>query len=259
MWQIYKFSWVSSLFFTFAFQFHSMKRFFLCFFLLLTTALPGRSDGIYNTWFEGLDTTRFLLVDKQGLTLSLVGPGGRVEQRYGIACAVNMGNKERKRDHRTPEGRFPINQILNSGYLSHDFRDGKGPIPGAYGPWFLRLDVPGFIDIGIHGTHLPESIGSRATEGCIRMRNDDILDLKERVAVGMPVVILPDTLSLPADSLLARLAPADTIALSEDTESLPTDPSTEPAAKRPGLLLWILLVLAALAAALLLFKRIRHK
>lgn len=232
-----------------------MKRFFLCFFLLLAAALPGRADGGIDTWLEGLDTTRFLLVDKQGLTLSLVAPGGCVEQRYGIACAVNLGNKERKKDHRTPEGRFPINQILNSSSLSHDFRDGKGPVPGAYGPWFLRLDVPGFIDIGIHGTHLPESIGSRATEGCIRMRNDDILDLKERVAVGMPVVILPDTLSVPADSLLARLAPAEPIAPADNPESLPTDLGTEPVAKRPGLLLWIFLGLATLAAALLLIKR----
>lgn len=232
-----------------------MKRFFLCFFLLLATALPGRGDGGVDTWFEGLDTTRFLLVDKQRLTLSLVGPGGHVEQRYGIACAVNMGNKERKKDHRTPEGRFPINQILNSSDLYHDFRDGKGPVPGAYGPWFLRLDVPGFIDIGIHGTHLPESIGSRATEGCIRMRNDDIIDLKERVSVGMPVVILPDTLSVPTDSLLANLAPADTIALSEGTESLPEDSGPDLMAERHNPLPWILLSLAALAAVLLLIKR----
>jgi len=232
-----------------------MKRFFLCFFLLLATALPGRGDGGVDTWFEGLDTTRFLLVDKQGLTLSLVAPGGRVEQRYGIACAVNMGNKERKKDHRTPEGRFPINQILNSSSLSHDFRDGKGPIPGAYGPWFLRLDVPGFIDIGIHGTHLPESIGSRTTEGCIRMRNDDIIDLKERVAVGMPVVILPDTLFVPTDSLLALLAPADTIALSEDTESLPEGSGQDLMVESHNPLPWILLSLAALAAALLLINR----
>ena len=62
----------------------------------------------------------------------------------------------------------------------------------AYGPWFLRLDVPGFNDIGIHGTHLPESIGSRATEGCIRLTNDDITDLKGRVKVGTVVTILPD-------------------------------------------------------------------
>ena len=68
----------------------------------------------------------------------------------------------------------------------------EGPIPDAYGPWFLRLDVPGFRDIGIHGTPFPESIGTRATEGCIRLRNEDILDLKPRIKLGTVVIILPD-------------------------------------------------------------------
>ena len=69
---------------------------------------------------------------------------------------------------------------------------------GAYGPWFLRLDVPGRRDIGIHGTHLPESIGTRATEGCIRLANEDIKDLKERIKVGTVVTILPDTVEVEA-------------------------------------------------------------
>ncbi|MBR0029939.1 MAG: L,D-transpeptidase, partial [Bacteroidales bacterium] len=93
---------------------------------------------------------------------------------------------------KTPEGTFRINQILNARGLSHDFGDGRGPVRNAYGPWFLRLDVPGYRDIGIHGTHLPESIGTRATEGCIRLTNEDIADLKSRVHLGMNVTILPD-------------------------------------------------------------------
>ena len=95
-------------------------------------------------------------------------------------------------DKQSPEGTFKINQLLNAKGLSHDFKDGKGPVKDAYGPWFLRLDVPGFWDIGIHGTPFPESIGTRATEGCVRMRNEDILDLKSRVKVGTVVIILPD-------------------------------------------------------------------
>lgn len=143
-------------------------------------------------WFDGLDSVKFIVVDKQRLSLNLYDEGGDVMKTYSIACAVNLGNKEKKGDHKTPEGRFAINQILNSSHLSHDFKDGKGPIAGAYGPWFLRLDVPNFIDIGIHGTHIPESIGSRSTEGCIRMRNEDIEDLKREAFIGMPVIILPD-------------------------------------------------------------------
>ena len=102
-----------------------MKKCFLCLLFLLSAALPGRCDGI-DSWFAGLDTTAFLLVDKQKLTLTLVAPGGRIERDYRIACGENFGNKTQKGDHRTPEGRFPINQLLNAAGLSHDFGDGKG-------------------------------------------------------------------------------------------------------------------------------------
>jgi hypothetical protein len=55
----------------------------------------------------------------------------------------------------------------------------------------LRLEVPGHKGIGIHGTHKPESIGTRDTEGCIRLKNDDIADLKTKVNIGMVVIVLP--------------------------------------------------------------------
>ena len=134
----------------------------------------------------------YIVVDKPAMTLMLMAADGTLIQAYPIACGIGFGNKTRRGDHKTPEGTFPINEILASSSIPHDFRDGKGPIVGAYGPWFLRLDVPGYWDIGIHGTHLPESIGTRTTEGCIRLRNKDILDLKSRIHLGTKVTILPD-------------------------------------------------------------------
>lgn len=138
------------------------------------------------------DSYPFIVVDKQGFKLSLVDSAGYAIKEYGIACAVNYGPKQRRGDHKTPEGTFKINELLYAVGIPHDFHDGKGPIKDAYGPWFLRLDVPGFRTIGIHGTPFPESIGTRATEGCIRLRNDDITDLKNRVRLGTTVIILPD-------------------------------------------------------------------
>ncbi|MBO4670242.1 MAG: L,D-transpeptidase [Bacteroidales bacterium] len=141
---------------------------------------------------ESLPGNPFIVVDKQAMTLSLMAPDSTLIKSYPIACGTNYGNKTRNGDRKTPEGRFTINEILNSRGLTHDFGDGKGPVRNAYGPWFLRLDVPCRRDIGIHGTHLPESIGTRATEGCIRLTNEDITDLRQRVRVGTVVIILPD-------------------------------------------------------------------
>jgi lipoprotein-anchoring transpeptidase ErfK/SrfK len=42
----------------------------------------------------------------------------------------------------------------------------------------------------IHGTNQPEYIGEAISSGCIRMTNEDVIDLYRRVKVGTPVVVL---------------------------------------------------------------------
>lgn len=169
-----------------------MKKIVIITALMLMQLIAGARD--FKEYLGQVDEYPFIVISKDDLTLDLVGADGNVIAHYGCACSKYYGNKERKGDNKTPEGKFKITQLLNARGLSHDFGDGKGPVRNTYGPWFLRLGVPGYIDIGIHGTHLPESIGTRATEGCIRLTNEDITDLKQRVHVGTPVIILPDSL-----------------------------------------------------------------
>jgi lipoprotein-anchoring transpeptidase ErfK/SrfK len=45
-------------------------------------------------------------------------------------------------------------------------------------------------ELAIHGTNNPGSVGGLVSWGCIRMRNQDILDLYERVSVGTRVVLM---------------------------------------------------------------------
>jgi lipoprotein-anchoring transpeptidase ErfK/SrfK len=42
----------------------------------------------------------------------------------------------------------------------------------------------------IHGTNEPSTIGQFVSSGCIRMRNQDVMDLYRRVSVGTQVVVL---------------------------------------------------------------------
>ena len=42
----------------------------------------------------------------------------------------------------------------------------------------------------IHGSNEPDTIGQAVSSGCIRMLNDDVVDLYERVRVGTTVVVL---------------------------------------------------------------------
>ena len=114
--------------------------------------------------------------------------GQNVEKTYEVAVGKNHGDKERAGDNKTPVGIFTVQSIEDSHSWTHDFRDGKGKIRGAYGPWFIRLRTE-WKGIGIHGTHDPDSLGSMISEGCIRMHNSELEELKEFVSIKMNVVI----------------------------------------------------------------------
>ena len=59
---------------------------------------------------------------------------------------------------------------------------------GPFGVLWMGLSKPHY---GIHGTNNPASIGKFVSHGCIRMYNQDVLDLSAKVSVGTPVVIHP--------------------------------------------------------------------
>ena len=48
----------------------------------------------------------------------------------------------------------------------------------------------GGIYFRLHGTNEPDTIGTATSSGCIRLVNQDIIDLYNRVPVGAPVVVL---------------------------------------------------------------------
>lgn len=134
---------------------------------------------------------RYVVIDKAKYRLSVLENNDTLFQ-CTVALGKNLGNKEKIGDMKTPEGIFTICSIEKSSRWTHDFRDGKGIIKNAYGPYFFRLRVPNFKSIGIHGTCKPETIGTRDSEGCIRLRNEDIIQLKHYVKVGMSCIIEKD-------------------------------------------------------------------
>lgn len=99
-----------------------------------------------------------------------------------------------------------ILELHNDGKLYKKYRIavGKSSTPTPIGDWvvrwksfrsgdifgtrFLGLDVP-WGGYGIHGTNRPWSIGHFISQGCIRLRNNDIEELFEWVPVGTSVRI----------------------------------------------------------------------
>ncbi len=59
---------------------------------------------------------------------------------------------------------------------------------GAFGARWMQLSIP-WGTYGIHGTNNPGSIGRRASHGCVRMFNRNVVQLYSVVPVGTPVTI----------------------------------------------------------------------
>ena len=134
----------------------------------------------------------FIIVDKSRMKVILFDKYGREKLSYGMACARNYGTKHKKADSRTPEGFFSAEGIYDStDWLYTNDNGVTSKVKGQFGPRFIRLKCPNTSQIGIHGTGAPWSIGSRASHGCIRLTNENILELVKHVTVGMPIIVVP--------------------------------------------------------------------
>lgn len=179
---------------------------------------------VYRVKVADIKAASIVIIDKNSMMLSHYDYEGRLVQKSGIACGRNPGNKKIIGDYKTPEGVFRVSRIEDAADWSHDFKgDTLGEIKGAYGPFFIRLDVPGQKGIGIHGTHDSASIGTRASEGCIRLDNREITRLASAVRPGTMVVILPGAEDIISDSKKRTdsiAKPAGTLKKSSDSSSI---------------------------------------
>lgn len=156
--------------------------------------LPQMAEDELNYTTRLLNNTHdgFIVVDKARMKVIKFNRYGEEMVSYGMACARNFGTKHEKPDNRTPEGFFSVRRIHDS--TEWQFVDDNGvksEKKGEFGPRFIRLNIPGWYSIGIHGTCAPWSIGGRRSHGCIRVTNENIMQLIEMVDSGMPVIITP--------------------------------------------------------------------
>ncbi len=95
----------------------------------------------------------------------------------------------------TPTGRFAIaNKAVNPTWTAPNSpwagAYANESVPGGSAENPLKARWMGIVNgVGIHGTGIPGSIGTRASHGCIRMTVPDVIDLYPRVPVGTPVLI----------------------------------------------------------------------
>jgi lipoprotein-anchoring transpeptidase ErfK/SrfK len=129
--------------------------------------------------------------------------------RYGIGVGREgftwSGVKTVARKAEWPDWYPPSEMIARQPYLPRMTAGGPGNPLGA------RAMYLGGTEYRIHGTNDPTTIGKNVSSGCIRLTNEDVEDLYNRVQVGAKVVVLPQT--MPANVAQAR-QPKPTIASS---------------------------------------------
>ncbi|MBR0965899.1 L,D-transpeptidase [Bradyrhizobium diazoefficiens] len=123
--------------------------------------------------------------------------------RYGIGVGREgfawSGEQTVARKAEWPDWHPPVEMIGRQPYLPRFMAGGPGNPLGA------RAMYLGETEYRIHGTNNPDTIGKRVSSGCIRLTNDDVVDLYERVKVGAKVIVLPAT----AARRPMQAAPAD--------------------------------------------------
>ncbi len=111
--------------------------------------------------------------------------------RYGIGVGREgftwSGVKHVERKAEWPDWRPPAEMIARQPYLPRFTAGGPGNPLGA------RAMYIGGTVYRIHGTNDPSTIGKDVSSGCIRLTNEDVVDLYSRVQVGAKVIVLPQT------------------------------------------------------------------
>ncbi|MBX5105495.1 L,D-transpeptidase [Rhizobium lentis] len=132
-----------------------------------------------------------IVIDTNNRFLYLVTEGGRA-RRYGVGvgkpgfewAGVHKITRKTEWPDWTPPSEMISREAAKGHYLPARM-DG-----GPENPLGARAMYLGSTLYRIHGTNAPWSIGSAVSSGCIRLRNEDVVDLYERVNVGTRVIVM---------------------------------------------------------------------
>jgi lipoprotein-anchoring transpeptidase ErfK/SrfK len=137
--------------------------------------------------YDGRHAPGTVVIDTPRKFLFLVLPGGRA-LRYGIGVGRPgfewAGVKSVTRKAEWPDWRPPAAMLKRRPDLPRYMAGGPDNPMGA------RALYLGSSLYRIHGTNEPHTIGQAVSSGCIRMTNDDVIDLYERVRVGARVIVI---------------------------------------------------------------------
>ncbi len=145
--------------------------------------------------FDRSEPAGTIVIDTGNTYLYYVLGNGRAI-RYGVGVGREgftwSGVQSVSRKAEWPDWHPPAEMIARQPYLPRFVAGGPGNPLGA------RAMYLGSSQYRIHGTNDPTTIGKFVSSGCIRLTNEDVTDLFNRVNVGAKVVVLPKNAPLMA-------------------------------------------------------------
>jgi len=149
------------------------------------------------------ETPGTIVIDTGNTYLYYVLGQGRAI-RYGVGVGREgftwSGVHSISRKTEWPDWYPPADMIARQPYLPRFVAGGETNPLGA------RAMYLGSSMYRIHGTNDPTTIGKFVSSGCIRMTNEDVIDLFERANIGTRVVVLPKSHKHPLDAYAAMPA-----------------------------------------------------
>ena len=137
--------------------------------------------------YQGSESAGTIVVDTPNKFLFLVQGGGKA-MRYGIGVGrpgfTWSGVKTITAKKEWPSWTPPKEMLARRPDLPRYMEGGPENALGA------RAMYLGSTLYRIHGSNEPWTIGTNVSSGCIRMRNEDVIDLYGRVGVGARVVVI---------------------------------------------------------------------
>ncbi len=148
--------------------------------LLLPIRPNGREGWVPAGVLRFRRTVLRILIDQSDRRLTLYRAGRPI-----LRAPVAVGKPATP----TPNGRFAVAELIRTN-LPGAF---LGPVVFALTGYSEKLNefAGGDGRVAVHGTSLPALIGTRASNGCIRLRNRDAVRLLRVVRPGVPVTIRP--------------------------------------------------------------------
>ncbi len=138
--------------------------------------------------YTGSEAPGTIIIDTPNTYLYFVLGNGRA-MRYGIGVGREgftwSGVQSVTKKAEWPDWTPPPEMLERQPYLPRFMAGGPGNPLGA------RAMYLGGTVYRIHGTNAPETIGTHVSSGCIRLVNEDVIDLYSRVNVGTKVIVLP--------------------------------------------------------------------